>query len=59
MNFRGYEEKHPWEEEPNRVNKHNLNCGCKMCQIKGPDVKKLRDDDRYNDSVSEKYEEIK
>lgn len=25
------EEPHPWEMEPHRVHKFNLNCGCKMC----------------------------
>jgi len=25
------DEPHPWEIEPHRVHKFNLNCGCKMC----------------------------
>ena len=24
-------EPHPWEMEPHRAHKFNLNCGCKMC----------------------------
>jgi hypothetical protein len=27
----GDNEPHPWEMEPHRAHKFNLNCGCKMC----------------------------
>ena len=51
MSYKGYEESHPWEDTPNRLGKDNLNCGCKMCQMKGPDPHKLRDEDRLKDEV--------
>lgn len=33
-NYMGFEEEHPWEHMPGRVDKHNLRCGCRTCRIK-------------------------
>lgn len=30
----GFKEEHPWLKQPNRVNKYNLRCGCRMCRIR-------------------------
>lgn len=55
LNLHGYDEKHPWLKQPNRVNKYNLKCGCRMCSIKDKHTRKTLQEEAQLKEMRDNY----